>query len=126
MNVEVTKHPREGLKWALSQFLIAKDRKWRNETANGMLCVMYVFKDIGLITSAEWDIWRWLIDAAHAYVDERFIHTSCPGCGNKHAEFRCVRCKKPTFHHVGCLPELAQDGRMTQDGLRCKNCPDPR
>ncbi len=125
MNVEVTKHPREGLKWALGQFLVSKDRKWRNETANGMLCVMYAFKEIGLITSSEWDIWRWLIDAANAYLEDRIVHNRCPGCGQKAVEFRCTKCKKPTFHHTGCLPELSSDGVVTSQGLRCKTCPHP-
>lgn len=125
MNVEVTKHPREGLKWALGQFLVSRDRKWRNETANGMLCVMYVFKDIGLVTESEWNIWRWLIDAAQAYLDDRMVHHSCPGCGQRHVEFRCSKCKRPAFHHPGCLPELSIDGKVTVEGFRCLKCARP-
>ncbi len=125
MNVEVTKHPREGLKWALGQFLVSRDPKWRSETSNGMLCVMYAFKDIGLIDAAEWEIWRWLIDAALAHMNDRIVFKSCPGCGNKSVEFRCTKCRKPTFHHPGCLPELAIDGKVTSQGLRCMKCPHP-
>lgn len=116
MNVELKKHPREGLKWAVAQFLVSKDRGWRRETSQGMLSVMQVFKDLGLIDEEEWNIWRWVLDAASASEDGRPIPTRCPGCMNRFIRFRCDKCRRALVFHEDCLPEMRIDGRVLNEG----------